>query len=67
MTRTCLLADTELFLSDDSAVAVDVLALQVVEQATTLTNQHFQSALCGVVLVVVLEVLEHFLAGSFTV
>ena len=37
-----LLADTEFLLSDDSTVAVDVLANQVVEQTTTLTYEHLQ-------------------------
>lgn len=50
--RCRLLADTELFLSDDGAVAVDVLALQVVEKATTLTYQHLKSALCRMIFVV---------------
>ena len=37
-----LLADTEFLLSDDSTVAVDVLANQVVKQTTTLTYEHLQ-------------------------
>jgi len=39
-----LFADAELFLCDDGAVAVDVLTHEVVEQTTTLTNQHLKSA-----------------------
>ena len=50
-----LLTDTQLF--DDSTITLDVFCLQVVEQATTFTYQHGQSALSTEVLVVLLEVL----------
>ena len=53
-----LLTDTELFLGDDCTVAVDVLADEVVEKATTLTYECFQCAGCGVVLVVLFKVLS---------
>ena len=50
-----LLADTEFLLSDDSTVAVDVLANQVVEQTTTLTYEHLQWALCVIIFFVGLQ------------
>ena len=52
-----LLADTELFLGDNGAVTVDVLADEVVEEAAALTYERFQGACRSVVLVVLLEVL----------
>ena len=52
-----LLADAELLLGDDGAVAVDVFALQVVEKATTLADEHLQGALGGVVFVILFQVL----------
>ncbi len=52
-----LFADTELFLSDDCAVACDVFANQVIKQFTTLTYESLEGA-CGCeVFVVELEVL----------
>ena len=59
--RKDLLADAEFLLGDDGAVAVDVLADQVVKKATTLTYESLQSAGRGMVLVVVLEVLGEVL------
>lgn len=47
-----LLADTKLFLGDDSAVAVDVLLHEVVEKTTTLTYEHLKSALCCMIFVI---------------
>ena len=47
-----LFADTEFFLSDDGAVAGDVLAHEVVKEATTLTNEHLQSALSCMIFVI---------------
>ena len=41
-----LLSDTELLLGDDGAVAVDVLADEVVEKTTTLTYQSLECS-CG--------------------
>ena len=52
-----LLADAELLLGDDGAVAVDVFALQVIEKATTLADEHLKGALGGVVFVVFFQVL----------
>ena len=47
-----LFADTEFFLSDDGAVAVDVFAHEVVKEATTLTYEHLQSALSCMIFVI---------------
>ena len=47
-----LLADTQLFLRDDSAVAVDVFTHQVVEKTTTLTYQHLKSAFSCMIFVI---------------
>lgn len=47
-----LLADTELFLCDDGAIAADVFAHQVVEKTTTLANKHFKSALSRMIFVI---------------
>ena len=52
-----LFADTQLFLGDEGAVAVDVLACQIIEQATTLTNQHLQSTLSRMIFLVDLQML----------
>lgn len=52
-----LFADTEFFLGDDCAIAVDVLADQIVEQAATLTYKRFQCACCGIVFVIGLQML----------
>ena len=52
-----LLADTELLLGDEGAVAVDVHANQVIEQFATLTNQHLQCTLSRMILLVDLQVL----------
>ena len=56
--HSVLAADTEFFLCDDGAVAVDVLADQIVEQAAALTYERFQCACGSEVLVVGLEVLS---------
>ena len=50
-----LLTDTELF--DDCTIALDVFCLQVIQHATTLTNEGSQGALCTEVLTVFLQVL----------
>lgn len=50
-----LLTDVELF--DDSTIALDVFAFEIIEHATTLTYQCRQSALGTEVLAVVFEVL----------
>lgn len=47
-----LLSDSELFLGDNRTVAVDVLLDQVIEKATTLTNEHLQSASCTMIFVI---------------
>ena len=52
-----LLADAEFLLGNDCAVAVDVLADEVVEQTATLTYESLQGAGSGVVLVVSFQVL----------
>lgn len=54
--REALLADAELLASDDGTIAVDVLADEVIEQATTLTYQHLQSTLSRMILFVGLQV-----------
>ncbi len=51
-----LLADAEFLLRDDGAIAVDVLADQIVEKTTTLTYEGLEGACCCVILVVVLQV-----------
>ena len=50
-----LLTNTEFF--DDCAVTLDVFCLQVIQHATTLTNEGSQGALCTEVLTVSLQVL----------
>jgi len=50
-----LLTDTELF--DDCTIALDVFCLQVIQHATTFTNEGSQGALCTEVLTVFLQVL----------
>ena len=50
-----LLAETESL--DDCAVAVDVLLLEVREEATALTYELHERTVCGVILVVSLNVL----------
>lgn len=50
-----LLAETESL--DDSAVAVDVLLLEVREETTTLTYELHEGAVGGIILVVSLNVL----------
>ena len=50
-----LLTDTKLF--DDSAVALDVFRLEVIQHAAAFTNEGSQRALCTEVLAIVLEVL----------
>src|SRR3954463_14241081 len=52
---TLLLTDTERL--DDGAVAVDVLGLEIVQEPTTLSDQHQQAATRMVILRVHLEVL----------
>lgn len=52
-----LAADAEFFLGDDGTISVDILADQIVEQATALTYESLQCAGSSVVLVVVLQVL----------
>jgi hypothetical protein len=52
-----LLADTELLLGDEGAVAADVLTHQVIEQFATLTYQHLQCTLSRMILLVDLQVL----------
>ena len=52
---TLLLTQTQCL--DDSTVTVDVAALEIVEQRTTLTNQTCQRTLGAVVLAVLLHVL----------
>lgn len=47
-----LLADAELFLSDNGTVACDVLAHEVVKETTTLAYKHFKSALCCMIFVI---------------
>ena len=49
------LTDTKLF--DDSTIALDVFSLQVIQHATTLTDEGRQCALCTEVLTVLLQVL----------
>ena len=49
-----LATDTEFL--DDSTVTLDVDLLEVVEHTTTLTDDHLQSALGAVVLLVLLQV-----------
>ena len=47
-----LLADTELLLGDDGAVAVDVLADEIIQKAATLTYECLESA-CGRIIFVI--------------
>ena len=47
-----LLSDTKLFLGDDSAVAVDVFADQVIQQATTLTDEGLKSTSCCMIFMI---------------
>lgn len=42
---------------DDSTIAIDIAALQIVEETATLTYETSQSTLCAVVLAVLLHVL----------
>lgn len=42
---------------DDSTIAIDIAALQIVEETATLTYETSQSTLCAVVLTVLLHVL----------
>ena len=55
MVELGLLTNAKFF--DDSAVALDVFSLEVVEQTTTFTNESGQCALCTEVLAVKLKVL----------
>ncbi len=55
--RGALFADAELFLGDDGAIAVDVLADQIVKEAAALAYEGLKSAGCSVVLVIRLQVL----------
>ena len=55
------LTDAELFLGDDSTVAVDVLAYQIVEERTALAYKHLEGACGSIVLVVLLKVLGEVL------
>ena len=54
--RATLLADAELL--DDAFVAIGIVLLQVVEQATALADEHEQAAARAVVFFVRLEVLR---------
>ena len=56
-----LLTDTELFLRDDGAIAVDILTDKIVEKTTTLTYESLESAGGSVVFVVLLQVLGKML------
>lgn len=47
-----LLADTELFLGDDGAIAVDVFAHKVVQKAAALADEHLKGAFSGMIFVV---------------
>ena len=47
-----LLADTELFLGNDCAVAGDVFLGAIVKKTTTLAYKHFKSALCCMIFVI---------------
>ena len=58
-----LLADAEL--PNDGFVALGIVSLEVVEQATPLADQHEQAAARAVVLLVRLEVIRQ-LANAFT-
>ena len=58
-----LLADAEL--SNDGLIALGIVSLEVVEQATPLADQHEQAAARAVVLLVRLEVVRQ-LANAFT-
>ena len=58
-----LLADAEL--SNDRLIALGIVSLEVVEQATPLADQHEQAAARAVVLLVRLEVVRQ-LANAFT-
>ncbi len=55
--RDFLLADAEFFLGDDGAVAVDVLADEVIQQAAALTHEHLKGALSRMIFLVDLQVL----------
>ncbi len=56
-----LATDTELFLCDDGAIAVDILADQIVEKAAALTYECLKRTGCSIVLVIALEVLGEVL------
>ena len=56
---TELFTDTQLF--DDSTIALDVLSLEVIKHAATLTYQRVQGALGTEVLTVLLQVLGEVL------
>jgi hypothetical protein len=58
-----LLADAEL--ADHGFIALGIVSLQIVEQATPLADQHKQAAARAVVLLVRLEVIRQ-LADAFT-
>ena len=58
-----LLADAEL--ANDRLIALGIVSLEVVEQATSLADQHEQAAARAVVLLVRLEVVRQ-LANAFT-
>ena len=56
-----LFTDAEFFLGDNSTITVDVFADQIVKERTALAYKHLESAGCGIVLVVALEVLSEVL------
>jgi hypothetical protein len=62
-TRILLLADAEF--PNDSFIALGIVSLEVVEQATPFTDQHKQAAARAVVLLVRFEVIRQ-LANAFT-
>ena len=47
-----LFADTEFFLSDDGAVALDIGLDQVIKEATTLTYEHLKGTGGGIIFVI---------------
>ena len=47
-----LLADTELFLSNDGTVAVDVGLDKIIKETTTLTNEHLKSSRSSIIFVI---------------
>ena len=55
--EACLLADAEFLLRDDGAIAVDVLADQIVQKGAALSYQSLQGTFSGVVLMIGLHVL----------